>query len=101
MYANFPGLRVVVPSNAYDAKGLLTHALRCNDPVIFLEHKELLSSKSPVPEEDYEIPFGKAAIVREGTDVTVVAIARMVQLSGEAAASLEAEGVSVELIDPP
>ncbi|HCN06648.1 MAG TPA: dehydrogenase [Lentisphaeria bacterium] len=100
MYANFPGLRVVVPSNAYDAKGLFTHALRCNDPVIFLEHKELLSSKCPVPEEDYEIPFGKAAIVREGADVTVVAIARMVQLAGEAAAGLDAEGVRVELIDP-
>jgi 2-oxoisovalerate dehydrogenase E1 component len=66
MFAHFPGLRVVVPSTPYDAKGLLHHALRSNDPVLFLEHRELLSSKGPVPEAPYEIPFGQAAIVREG-----------------------------------
>ena len=100
MYAHFPGLRVVVPSNAYDAKGLLHHALRVDDPVLFLEHRELLSTKSAVPEGDYEIPFGQAAIVREGTDVTVVALALMVHLTLKACDILENEGVHVEIIDP-
>lgn len=100
MYAHFPGLRVAVPSNPYDAKGLLTRALRGNDPVLFLEHREVLSVKGPVPEGPYEIEFGKAAVVREGTDVTVVALARMVHEARKAAEVLEREGVSVELIDP-
>jgi 2-oxoisovalerate dehydrogenase E1 component len=100
MYAHFPGLRVVVPSTPYDAKGLLHHALRCDDPVIFLEHRELLSLKGPVPEQPYEIPFGQAAVVREGKDVTVVALALMVQRCLKACEQLAAEGVSVELIDP-
>ena len=100
MYAHFPGLRVVVPSTPYDAKGLLHHALRCDDPVIFLEHRELLSLKGPVLEGDYEIPFGKAAVVREGKDVTVVALALMMQRALKACVTLVAEGVSVELIDP-
>lgn len=100
MYAHFPGLRVVVPSTPYDAKGLLHHALRCDDPVIFLEHRELLSLKGPVPEQPYEIPFGKAAVVREGKDVTVVAVAVMVQHALKACEQLAAEGASVELIDP-
>ena len=97
MYAHFPGLRVVVPSNAYDAKGLLHHALRCDDPVFFLEHRELLSNKCDVPEEPYEIPFGRAAVVRSGTDATVVALARMVPLTLQACDQL---GASVEVIDP-
>jgi 2-oxoisovalerate dehydrogenase E1 component len=100
MYAHFPGLRVVVPSNPYDAKGLLHHALRCDDPVFFLEHRELLSLKGPVPETAYEIPFGQAAVVREGRDVTVVALALMVQKSLQACDVLANEGLSVELIDP-
>lgn len=100
MYANFPGLRVVVPSTPFDAKGLLTHALRSFDPVLFLEHRELLSTKGPVPEESYEIEFGKASVVRAGTDITVVAIAHMVKKSLEAAEQLAVSGVSVELIDP-
>jgi 2-oxoisovalerate dehydrogenase E1 component len=100
MYGHFPGLRVVVPSSPYDAKGLLTHALRCQDPVLFLEHRELLGMKGPVPEEAYEIEFGKAHIVRAGSDVTVVAIAHMVKRTLEAATKLQAEGVSVEVIDP-
>src|SRR5947209_14726099 len=100
MYAHFPGLRVVVPSTPYDAKGLLHHALRCDDPVLFLEHRELLSLKGPVPEGDYEIPFGQAAVVREGKDVTVVALALMVQRTRKACETLAAEGISVELIDP-
>ncbi len=100
LYAHFPGFRVVVPSTPYDAKGLMKHALNCNDPVIFLEHRELMSTKGPVPEEEYEIEFGKAAIVREGTDVTVVAIALMVQHTLAAAGQLASEGVSVEVVDP-
>jgi 2-oxoisovalerate dehydrogenase E1 component len=100
MFAHFPGLRVVVPSTPYDAKGLLHHALRCNDPVLFLEHRELLSLKGSVPEGDFEIPFGLAAVVRTGTDVTVVALALMVQRALKACETLAAEGISVELIDP-
>lgn len=100
MYAHFPGLRVVVPSTPYDAKGLLTHALRSNDPVLFLEHRELLSQKGTVPEDAYEIPFGQAAIVRVGKDITVVALTRMVSRSLEAAPILARENVSVEVIDP-
>ncbi len=100
MYAHFPGLRVVVPSTPYDAKGLLKTSLRCDDPVLFLEHKELLSTKGPVPEGEYSIEFGKASIVRSGTSVTVVAIARMVHLTLEACDKLAQDGVSVELIDP-
>jgi 2-oxoisovalerate dehydrogenase E1 component len=100
LFAQFPGLRVVVPSTPYDAKGLLHHALRCDDPVLFLEHRELLSQKGPVPEAPYEIPFGHAAVMREGKDVTVVALARMTRLAVEAAAELERSGVSVEIIDP-
>jgi 2-oxoisovalerate dehydrogenase E1 component len=100
MYAHFPGLRVAIPSNAYDAKGLLHHALRCGDPVIFLEHRELLGHKAAVPAEPYEVPFGQAAIVRAGNDVTVVALARMVSLTLEVAETLAREGISVEVIDP-
>jgi 2-oxoisovalerate dehydrogenase E1 component len=100
LFAQFPGLRVVVPSTPFDAKGLLHHALRCDDPVLFLEHRELLSVKGPVPEGDYEIPFGQAAVVRAGTDVTVVALALMVHRTLQACETLAAEGVSVELIDP-
>jgi 2-oxoisovalerate dehydrogenase E1 component len=100
MYAQVPGLRVVVPSSAYDAKGLLKHALRSDDPVLFLEHREILNSKSHVPLTDYELEFGKAAIVRPGTDVTIVALARMVHLALSVCDELAAEGISVELIDP-
>jgi 2-oxoisovalerate dehydrogenase E1 component len=100
LYAQFPGLRVVVPSNPYDAKGLLHHSLRCFDPVVFLEHRELLGMKGNVPAEAYEIPFGSAAIVRAGTDLTVVALAYMVPQSLKACELLAKEGVSAELIDP-
>jgi 2-oxoisovalerate dehydrogenase E1 component len=100
MYAHFPGLRVIVPSNPFDAKGLLKRALNCQDPVVFLEHREVLSVKGPVPEEEYEIEFGRANVVREGTDVTVVALALMVHHTLKAAETLQNEGISVELIDP-
>ena len=100
MYAQVPGLRVVVPSNAYDAKGLMKHALRGDDPVMFLEHREILTMKRHVPQEDYEIEFGRAAIVRQGRDVTVVALARMVHLALSVCEELERDGISVEVIDP-
>jgi 2-oxoisovalerate dehydrogenase E1 component len=100
LFAQFPGLRVVVPSTAYDAKGLLHRSLRSNDPVLFLEHRELLTTKSDVPEEPYEIEFGKASVVRAGNDVTVVALAAMAQRTLKVAQELAASGISVELIDP-
>ena len=100
IYSHIPGLRVVVPSSPYDAKGLFTHALRCHDPVLFLEPRELMSSKGPVPVESYEIPFGKARIVQPGRQLTVVAIGFMVSRALAAAQTLAAEGYSVEIIDP-
>jgi 2-oxoisovalerate dehydrogenase E1 component len=100
LFAQFPGLRVVVPSSPFDAKGLLTRALRGDDPVLFLEHRELLSLKGPVPPGDYEIDFGKATVVREGRDVTVVALAFMVRQALKACEVLAGEGISVDLIDP-
>ena len=100
LFAQVPGLRVVVPSSGFDAKGLLKHALRCDDPVVFLEHREILTTKSYVPAEDYEIEFGKAAVVRSGKDITVVSLARMVHLTLALCDELAAEGISVELIDP-
>ena len=100
IYSHIPGLRVVVPSTPYDAKGLFTRVLRCDDPVLFLEARELMAVKGPVPVESYEIDFGRARIAREGRDVTVVAIALMVQRTLAAAEQLAKEGVSVEVIDP-
>ena len=100
IYSHIPGLRVVMPSTPYDAKGLIAHALRSNDPVLFLEHRELMAIKDPVPAEDYEIPFGQAKVVREGTDATVVAISLMVHHAIKAAEQLAAEGISIEIIDP-
>ncbi len=100
VYSHIPGLRVVMPSSPFDAKGLMHRALRCQDPVLFLEHRELFGMKGPVPEEPYEIEFGKAAVVREGTDLTVVALALMVHRSLEVAEKLAGEGISVEIVDP-
>lgn len=100
VYGHIPGLRVVVPSRPYDAKGLFLHALRSQDPVLFLEHRELMSVKGPVPEEPYEIEFGRATILCEGTDVTVVALALMAHHALAAATQLASRGVSVEVIDP-
>jgi len=100
VYGQVPGLHVVVPSSAGDAKGLLRRALRCDDPVLFLEHREILQIKGPVPDGDYEIEFGQARVVREGRHLTVVALARMVHQTLAACAELEREGISVEIIDP-
>jgi pyruvate dehydrogenase E1 component beta subunit len=100
IFTHLPGRKVVVPSTPYDAKGLLTQAIRDDDPVIFLEHKVLYTLEGDVPEESYTIPFGEASVVREGGDVTVVALGRMVQFAELAAEELEAEGIECEIIDP-
>ena len=100
IFGNIPGLRVVVPTTPYDAKGLFKTAIRSDDPVLFLEHKSLLNTKGPVPEEEYYLPFGQAAVARAGNDITVVALALMVRKTLEAAEQLAGEGISVEVIDP-
>ena len=101
-FAHIPGWRVVMPTTPRDAKGFMKTALRGNDPVLFLEHKMLFNIKGEVPEveADEALPFGVAAVRRAGTDITVVAMTIMVQRSLEAAAALEKEGISVEVIDP-
>lgn len=99
LFAQFPGIKVVCPSNPYDAKGLLKAAIREDSPVMFIEHKLLYNTKGHVPEEDYIIPLGKADIKREGKDVTIVALSRMVELALEAAKQLEKEGINTEVID--
>ncbi len=100
MFVNQPGLRVVVPTTPYDAKGLLKTSIRSDDPVLFLEHKSLLNTKGNVPEDEYTIPFGQARIAREGTDVTVVAVGSMVRRTLEACDELAKDARSVEVIDP-
>jgi pyruvate/2-oxoglutarate/acetoin dehydrogenase E1 component len=99
-FANTPGLKVVLPSNPYDLKGLFKTALRDPGPVAVIEHKSLYNAKCVVPEEEYLIPFGDARIVREGTDLTIIAMSRMVDLASKAAAALDLEGISAEVIDP-
>lgn len=100
LFVSIPGLKVVAPSNAYDAKGLMIQAIRDNDPVVFLEHKRTYLTQCDVPEESYAIPFGKANIVKEGSDLTIIAIHKMVEKAEEAAKELEEAGISVEIIDP-
>jgi acetoin:2,6-dichlorophenolindophenol oxidoreductase subunit beta len=98
--AHIPGLKVVQPSTAYDAKGLLKAAMDDDNPVIFYEHKLLYKTKGHVPEEQYSIPLGKADVKRKGKDITIVATSIMVHKALEAAAELEKEGIDVEIIDP-
>ncbi|MDR7430364.1 MAG: pyruvate dehydrogenase complex E1 component subunit beta, partial [Armatimonadota bacterium] len=98
-YGHFPGLRVVAPATPADAKGLLRTALRSEDPVIFLEHAALYGIKGPVPDGDYTVPFGQAAVVRPGRHVTVVAYSRMLHLALAAADELAREGVECEVVD--
>jgi len=98
-FAFIPGLKVVLPSDAYDAKGLLTAAIRDDNFVLFLEHKKLFDKKMEVPEEPYAIPIGKANVKRKGEDVTIVAYSFMVTKALEAARELEKENISVEVID--
>lgn len=98
-FAHVPGLKVVMPSNPYDCKGLLKASIREPNPVIFMEPMALLGMKGPVPEEDYVVPLGKADVKREGSDVTIAAWGIMVPKSLAAAQMLEKEGVSVEVVD--
>ncbi len=97
---HMPGLKVVMPSNAYDAKGLMIEAIRDDDPVIFLEHKIMYDNKCEVPDESYAIPFGEAAFPRQGNDVTIVAMSNMVNRAIEAADQLAKEGIECDVIDP-
>ncbi|MDA9448346.1 alpha-ketoacid dehydrogenase subunit beta [Bradyrhizobium sp. CCBAU 21360] len=96
---HIPGLKVVCPSNAYDCKGLLIQSIRDNDPVIFLEHKNLYGHESDVPEESYTIPFGEANVVREGKHASIVTYGQMVHRSIDAASALAKEGIECEVID--
>ena len=100
IFTHIPGLKVVIPSSPYDAKGLLVRAIRDDDPVIFFENKVMYTMEGDVPEELYTIPFGEANVVREGGDVTVVALGRMVSMAEQAAADLAAEGIECEIVDP-
>lgn len=100
LIAQSPGLRVVIPSNPYDAKGLLISAIRNNDPVVYLEHMKLYRSfREEVPDEAYEVPLDKAAVTKEGTDVTIVTYGAMVREAIKVADNLEKENISVEIID--
>ena len=99
-FMHIPGLKVALPATPFDVKGLLKTALRDDNPVIFIEHKNLYGNKGHVPKEEYLIPFGQADIKRPGDDVTLVALSQMVHRSLQAAALLEKQGISVEVIDP-
>jgi len=99
-FTHVPGLKVVVPSTPYDVKGLLKTAINDKNPVLFFEHKMLLSVKGGVPEEEYEIPFGVADIKKKGNDVTVIATSYMVSKALNVANKMEKEGISIEVIDP-
>ena len=100
LFTHIPGLKVVIPSSAYEAKGLLIQAIRDDDPVIFFEHKMLYDDMDEVPDEPYTIPFGEANLTREGDDVTIVALGRMVKFANEAADALRKQGISCTVIDP-
>src|SRR5215471_12367866 len=99
-FCHIPGLKVVLPSTPYDAKGLMKTAIRDDNPVVFFEDKMMYKLKGPVPEEDYTIALGVADVKREGSDVTIVATSSMVQVALGAAKMLEGEGISAEVIDP-
>ena len=100
-FAHAPGMKVVLPATAYDAKGLLKTSIRDDNPVVFVENKVLYATaKEEVPEDDYTIPFGQAAIRRPGKDVTIVSLQRMVEVALEAAEQLAADGIEAEVIDP-
>jgi len=98
-FANTPGLKVIVPSNGYDAKGLLKSAIRDNDPVIFMESEQMYGDKCEIPDGEYLIPIGVADIKRQGTDVTIVSFGKIIKVALAAALELEKEGISVEIID--
>jgi len=99
IFSHIPGLQGVVPSDAYTAKGLLTAAIRSDDPVVYFEHKGLYGNRGPVPEESYVLPLGKARTVRPGTDITLVGISRMTWVCTEAADELTKQGINAEVVD--
>lgn len=99
LYANVPGLKIAIPSNPYDAKGLLKTAIRDEDPVFFLESERMLSDKGHVPEEEYTVPFGQAALRREGSDCTLVSFGRPVNFCLEACEELEGDGIHCDVLD--
>lgn len=99
-FVHVPGLKVVQPSNAYDAKGLLKSAIRDDNPVVFCEHKFIYGLKEDIPEEEYTVPLGKARIARKGDDITVIATSLMVTRALKAAEELEEEGIFCEVVDP-
>lgn len=98
-YAHVPGLKVVTPSNPYDAKGLLKSAIRDNDPVLIMESEKIYGDKGEIPEGEYLVPIGKADIKRKGEDVTIVSFGKIIKVAHEAAEALEKEGISCEIID--
>ena len=98
-FIHIPGIKVVMPSTPYDAKGLMKSAIREDNPILFIEHKMLYNTKGPVPEEEYTLPIGKADIKRQGTDLTIVTYSRSLLFCLEAAKELEKEGMSIEVID--
>ena len=100
MYMNIPGLKIILPSTPYDIKGLLKTAIRDNNPVVSFEHMGLEGLIGEVPEKEYALPFGQASVRKEGFDVTVVALAKMVHLCLEVAEEMEKDGISAEIIDP-
>ena len=100
IFTHIPGLKVVIPSSPYEAKGLMIQSIRDDDPVIFFEHKVLYDDEEEVPDEPYTIPFGEANLTREGGDVTVVAIGRMVQFANQVADKLDKDGIGCTVIDP-
>ena len=100
MYMNVPGLKIILPATPYDMKGLMKTAIRDNNPVISFEHMGLGAMEGEVPEEEYTLPFGRAVVRREGTDVTVVALAKMMHDALAVAEDMEQEGISLEVIDP-
>jgi pyruvate/2-oxoglutarate/acetoin dehydrogenase E1 component len=100
IFTHIPGLKVVLPSNPYEAKGLLIEAIRDDDPVIFFEHKVMYDTEGDVPDEPYAIPFGEANVLREGEDATIVAFGRMVNFAKEAADNLAKQSISCTVVDP-
>ena len=99
LFTHIPGLKVVMPSTPYDAKGLLKSAIRDNNPVVFIEHKGLYQTKGEIPEEEYTIPLGLADVKREGSDVTLISYSKSVLMCLDAAKELEGEGIRAEVID--
>lgn len=100
LFTHLPGLKVAIPSSPYEAKGLLIQAIRDDDPVLFFENKVMYDLEEEVPDEPYTIPFGEANLTREGDDVTIVAIGRMVQIANQAADRLAKQGISCTVLDP-